>query len=288
MSGWALRNCVRAVWIFLLLAPPALAEAFPLRVQPALDYPALAAGVAAGGYGYYLEGQASRFDPSRFHAGDIPAYDRWAIGYYSPGLSTLSDVLVLLEGAAPAAFAGADWQRGEETSGEAWTEAVVYGEVVAYASAASLLSKSFRLHPRPLAFTDAAPYAERSAGDARSSFVSEHATGAFAAGVFTAYMYQLKHPQSACIPWVWAGAMGTAAATGALRVFSGKHFPSDVLAGAILGSVVGYAVPRLHLGRNWKSAANSGTDPDFLSRFNLRLRWEPDGFAPALVYRLPG
>lgn len=38
---------------------------------------------------------------------------------------------------------------------------------------------------------------------------------------------------------IWEGALGTTTTVGALRVASGKHFPSDVLDGATVGSVVG-------------------------------------------------
>jgi membrane-associated phospholipid phosphatase len=220
------------------------------RFDPAWDYPALGVGLAAAGSGFLLERRvASRpFDPYGYRREDIPAYDRWAIGYYSKPLSDVSDVLIVVDGLAPLALTALDFHRGQASPREAWIDLVLYGEVVAYASAVSLYSKTSRLHPRPLAFTSKAPAAERESGDARSSFFSEHTTGAFAAAVFTGYTFQVNHPDSPWIPWVWTGAMGTAAGVGALRVFSGKHFPSDVLAGAIAGAAIGYAVPRLHMG----------------------------------------
>ena len=39
---------------------------------------------------------------------------------------------------------------------------------------------------------------------------------------------------------------GAAALTGVLRVSAHKHFPTDVIAGAALGTAIGWAVPRLH------------------------------------------
>ena len=41
---------------------------------------------------------------------------------------------------------------------------------------------------------------------------------------------------------LYAGAVGVAA----LRVAAGKHFPTDVVAGAALGSAVGWLVPTIH------------------------------------------
>ena len=39
---------------------------------------------------------------------------------------------------------------------------------------------------------------------------------------------------------------GAAAATGALRVVAHQHFPTDAIAGAVVGFAVGWIVPALH------------------------------------------
>ena len=55
-----------------------------------------------------------------------------------------------------------------------------------------------------------------------------------------------------CYPnsdWKYAVAglsFGLAALTGGLRMASGNHFFSDVLAGAAIGTVVGFAIPYMH------------------------------------------
>lgn len=67
---------------------------------------------------------------------------------------------------------------------------------------------------------------------AYASFPSGHATTVFA----TAVLLTLWYPR-------WAGAwLGLAALVGLSRVVLGSHFPSDVLAGALLGSAVALAV----------------------------------------------
>src|SRR5438552_2740661 len=80
--------------------------------------------------------------------------------------------------------------------------------------------------------------------DNRLSFPSGHAALAFAAA--TSYLVlarrqHLRHgTRNAVLLYVGA------ASVGALRLEAGRHFPTDVLGGAALGSAVGWLVARFH------------------------------------------
>jgi len=67
---------------------------------------------------------------------------------------------------------------------------------------------------------------------AEASFPSGHATTAFAAAILLALWY----PRARCL------FLGLAGMVALSRILLGSHFPSDVLAGALLGSVVALAV----------------------------------------------
>jgi undecaprenyl-diphosphatase len=69
-------------------------------------------------------------------------------------------------------------------------------------------------------------------GQVGGSFPSGHATGAFTVATVFAEVYS-DHP------WVSWAAYGTAGLVGISRISLGRHFPSDVLVGAILGHSVG-------------------------------------------------
>ena len=73
------------------------------------------------------------------------------------------------------------------------------------------------------------------AGQVGGSFPSGHATGAFTVATVFAGVY-------ADHPWVSWAAYGTAGLVGVSRVTLRRHFPSDVLVGAILGHSVGRMV----------------------------------------------
>src|SRR5438046_10237279 len=96
---------------------------------------------------------------------------------------------------------------------------------------------------RPVLYTaDAAAAASRP--ENRQSFPSGHASLAFAAA--TTYLVmarrsQLPHRARNAI-LLYAGAAGVAA----LRVIGGKHFPTDVAGGAVLGSGIGWLTATVH------------------------------------------
>jgi len=89
---------------------------------------------------------------------------------------------------------------------------------------------------------DAAAAASRP--ENRQSFPSGHASLAFAAA--TTYLViarreQLPHRARNAI-LLYAGAVGVAV----LRVTGGKHFPTDVAGGAVLGSSIGWLTATVH------------------------------------------
>ena len=96
---------------------------------------------------------------------------------------------------------------------------------------------------RPVLYT-ADAVAAASQRDNRESFPSGHASLAFAAAtsyLVVAQREQLPHrARNAAL--MYAGAASVAA----LRVAGGKHFPTDVIGGAVLGSAIGWLVARIH------------------------------------------
>lgn len=73
------------------------------------------------------------------------------------------------------------------------------------------------------------------AGQSATSFPSGHATGAFAVAAVVAHEFSDKR----WVPWM---AYGTASLIAVSRVGLGRHFPSDILAGAVLGNSMGRMV----------------------------------------------
>jgi undecaprenyl-diphosphatase len=82
------------------------------------------------------------------------------------------------------------------------------------------------------------------------SFFSGHTSLAFSMATAYSYLFARRHPDSPLVVPVWLGAHLLAGTTAVLRVEAGQHFWTDVLAGAAVGSAIGYLVPWLHTRRD--------------------------------------
>ncbi len=168
----------------------------------------------------------------------LPSIDRAALHAFSGGASTASTGLL----AGVVGFAGVALLAGQPVA-EARTNVVVYVNSIAWAEATSEWVKVLAHRSRPVLYTPAA--AGAAAGvDNRRSFPSGHATAAFAAA--TSYLViaqreRLPHRTRNAV-LLYAGAV----AVSALRVTAGQHFPTDVLAGGLLGSGVGWLAAHVH------------------------------------------
>jgi undecaprenyl-diphosphatase len=79
---------------------------------------------------------------------------------------------------------------------------------------------------------------ERCSGAA--SFPSSHAANHFALAIFLSLIFYRKTKLLSCILILWAGLICLA------QVYVGVHFPSDVIAGALLGLTIGSLLALVH------------------------------------------
>lgn len=124
--------------------------------------------------------------------------------------------------------------------------AILFLETMAINGGLTNLSKATFLRPRPYVFDENwDPERILSSGD-RAAFVSGHTSGSAAGAFFFARVFSDYYPESKLKPYVWVVAAGMPALTGYLRVRAGRHYPTDVIAGYLVGASAGYLVPTLH------------------------------------------
>lgn len=101
-------------------------------------------------------------------------------------------------------------------------------------------------------FARARPYAyygnDYSNPDSRLSFFSGHTSYSFALALSSAMLLAESHPRQAGI--IYAVAIAVAMIPGYLRIAADKHYFTDVLTGAIVGSGIAYGVVHLNMNAN--------------------------------------
>lgn len=173
---------------------------------------------------------------------DVNWLDRSATYRYSTLSDGASSALVAACSLAPLLLSAApemrrDWQ----------VVGVMYLQTWFLANWAPDISKGTVDRVRPYLFNPRAPLDEKvEDSSARRSFYSGHTTLAFATATFSAAILSDYYPQTRWASRTGKGLLLTAVGVGCLRYAAGAHYPTDVLVGAVVGSAIGYLVPRLH------------------------------------------
>ena len=195
----------------------------------------------------------------------LSGLDELAFGAWRPAHSTASWITLGVVGLAPFAYHGAEAASFTGRGGRRFgIDALLLAQTLSINMLVTEVFKFAVRRPRPYMHLEPSEIdderareklqEDQRAFDGYKSFVSGHASIAFAmatsgATLFTAKMMEKDRTPGrvAATAGVWAGGIGLAGATAALRVSAGKHYPTDILGGAIVGTSVGLLVPLLHL-----------------------------------------
>jgi membrane-associated phospholipid phosphatase len=163
---------------------------------------------------------------------------------FSSSASSVSDALLVLGLTAPAAL---ELGRNDDLLGRRL--GAYAGGVAASGAVAGILKELWR-RPRPYNFHKSPTvkdFAKRAGKDATVSFPSGHTALTFAAAAAGGWIYADGSDDTGARAAVWATGTTIAGATAVLRMRAGKHYPSDVTMGALIG-IAGVAVPAAVLG----------------------------------------
>jgi len=169
---------------------------------------------------------------------EVNAFDRPAIGNTSPTAKTLSDATVGAVFIVPLALDAL-----EVGTGRPWRDdAVIFAQALVVNGAVVTAAKFVVQRPLPRTYAGDQSLIGRPQG--YRSFYSGHTSFVFAGLSVTAMTIRLRYGEKIW-PWIVTGVVGSSVAIE--RVADGRHFPSDVIAGALMGSAIGIAVPALHV-----------------------------------------
>ena len=170
---------------------------------------------------------------------EVNSFDRPFMAPYSKTLDNLSLVPAIAVALSPAVLL-------TQPSSEYLTIGLMYIESFAITYGSKELIKYLVHRERPYMYDANTPMSLVQDEEHNESFLSGHTALAFNGASFASYVFCKYNPDSKWKIPVIAASYSFAAATAAMRVASGCHFVTDVLAGAALGTVIGIAVPALH------------------------------------------
>lgn len=216
-------------------------------------------GSSVGNIMTYEDGPLTNDDFAGLDKLNIPFFDRWNTSY-NPTYAEVSDILLALQFISPLSYSF-----GSEYKSQFQTNAIMYVETMSINYGLNSITKSLVGRFRPLSYDTATIADVLYDNDTRYSFYSGHSSTAFASAVFniivlTSQSGGLNKTIGVTLNIVNATAIAT------LRVLAAKHFFSDVLVGALVGSGIAFLTTELH-----KNNAPTQTNEFEPMRFNFSL-----------------
>ena len=185
--------------------------------------------------------------PTNLNRNDVNAFDRWLMFPFNRGFQNTRIPLMIIYNSSiiiPPLILSWGNLRG---SFNVWlTYGVMFTQAFLFTYGTKELIKRIVDRNRPYLYFDE-PY-NLSMVDNRfnRSFPSGGTAVAFMPAAFLSVTFSQEFPESRWRILVIVGSFTLASVVGATRIFSGDHFLTDVLAGAAIGTLYGWLIPRLH------------------------------------------
>ncbi|MGA8890700.1 MAG: phosphatase PAP2 family protein [Anaeromyxobacteraceae bacterium] len=237
---------VLAALLSLSLAAPALGQEQP-QLTP-LSYDWTVDGIVTGATAaavvtlQLMKNQLAPLECKWCTPGSIDGDLARSLAWSNPKTAnTISDVMQFLLPIGAIGYGVLQGYRlGDPTAG--WSSALLITEATSIALLANVIVKYAVGRARPYVWMGQ-PGLYGDPRDENLSFFSGHTTLAFAVAVSAGTLFLMQGMPGA--GWVLGGGLALAAFTGYLRMGAEQHYLTDVLTGAAVGSLVGWAVPYL-------------------------------------------
>ena len=215
-----------------------------IKLSEPADYVISGASISlfiGGNYFYRHKPPLTESEINSLSISNINSFDRRATSNYSHSAAKTSDVMLVSSIALPAILL-ADNEVRKDFGGVT----IVYIQTTLMAGAEIQFVKGLIDRARPFVYNPSAPMSEKRKADANASFFSGHTAMTASAAAFTATVYSIYYPESKALPYLYISAAAIPITTGYLRYKAGKHFPSDIAAGLIVGIANGFLMAHMH------------------------------------------
>jgi undecaprenyl-diphosphatase len=182
--------------------------------------------------------------PTNLDENNINPLDRGIIFSYNETLDNISDYGVYALLVLPIISLA-----GNRRDKKAWmTYGIMYGEAFALTFGIKDLIKNAIIRYRPYMYTGTV--SNGLLNDYFNSFPSGSTALAFLAAGFLTATFSAEYPKSKWKISIITGIHTLAVGTATVRIISGSHFLTDVIVGAVIGSIFGWVIPLLHKKNN--------------------------------------
>ena len=203
-------------------------------------------------------------DINLLNSEDVNSFDRGATNNFSSSAKDISDVVLYTSATLP--FITYFSKKCRASAGPI---AIMFLETGLINSGITNIVKSTTKRYRPYNYNPLVDTDTKLGDQSRRSFFSGHASNTAAFAFLTARIITDIHPNMKRKYLVWTTAATIPAVIGYLRVKAGRHFPTDVITGYLVGASIGYFIPSLHLKNNSKLSISTIN----LSGLNIVLKF---------------
>jgi len=211
---------------------------------------------------FFVENTPSQI-PNSLNKNDINDFDRSLMFSYNKLLDLISDYGVYGMLILPIVSV-----IGNGNDINAWlTYGIMYTEAFLLTFGTKDLLKNAIIRYRPYMYEGGIPAGQEN--DYYNSFPSGSTSLAFLSATFLSVTFSQEYPDSKLKLPVIIGSYSLAAAVSAMRITSGAHFITDVLAGAAIGSLYGWIIPFLHKNNSNKNVTLNAAPNGFLVSIKL-------------------
>lgn len=260
-----------AALLALCLAVPGRAQEKLTPLQYDWTADGIVTGAAAGGWltlqllGKQLAPETCRWCQPGAVDGDVARSVAWSNPRTAATLSDVMQVVVPLGAIGWGVLQG--YRLDDPTAG--WSDALLVTEAASIAMLVNGVVKYAVGRQRPYVWMGHAGLYDNPQ-DENLSFFSGHTTFTFAVAASAGTLFLMQGMPGG--GWVLGGGLALAAFTGYLRMGAEKHYLSDVLVGAAVGGLVGWAVPFLF--HRPRSQGEPATGAQLMpSPGGIALRW---------------
>ncbi len=249
-----MKRFLASVFICLtIISSNVIGQAGAYSLHLGTDFALVSYSLITGGVGLLCKEKTPALTVDQINSLDcshVNSFDRYATLQYSDRIANASDYMAVGFILSGIASVGAISLAQSPSTSDFWRNSTVYAgmyiETMAMTYTTNLLVKTLVHRTRPFVYNDEVPLAPKMEKDARFSYFSLHTSFSAASSFFAASVISQTYGKSWQSYVGWGVAAAIPAVVGAMRIESGRHFPSDVVTGYAFGALCGIIVPWVH------------------------------------------